>query len=81
MICFWKVNKKIVWRNILKEASKTSDLITEHLHETLFSLVNAGTIRVAKNANFAALVELQSLTDNKNELANLHFSTCTLNAK
>ena len=34
--------------NILKEASKTSGLATMHLRETLFSLLNASTIRSAK---------------------------------
>ena len=61
--------------------------------ERLFSLVNAATIRVTKpiqgidsfyNSNidtFIALVELENQSDNKYELANLEFSTRTLNVK
>ena len=61
--------------------------------ERLISLVNAGTIRVARTLqgiasyyisnvdNFEALVELESQSDNKYELDNLDFSTSTLNVK
>ena len=44
-----KINKKRPHeKNILTEASKASGLVLEHLRETLFSLVNAGNIRVVK---------------------------------
>ena len=55
--------------------------------ETLFFLVNSGTIRVAKTLqgnlcycisnidDFEALLELENQCDNINELANLDFST------
>ena len=61
--------------------------------ERLFSLVNAGTVQVAKALqgidsnyisnidNSGALVELESQSDSKCELANLYFSSRTLNVK
>ena len=42
MMCFWKVQiKRWYEEKILKKASKTSGLVTGHLCEALFSLVNA----------------------------------------
>ena len=43
-------SKEKAWyiESIVKEASKKSGLVTGHLRETLFSHVNADTIRVAK---------------------------------
>ena len=58
---------------------KTSTLATEHHHKTLFSL-NA-SYSISNIDDFEALVELESQSDNKNELASHDFSTPTLNVK
>ena len=57
MMWFWKVKKIISYEeNILKEALETSGLVTGLLREALFSLVNVGTIRVAKTLEMNSLI-------------------------
>ena len=68
--------KKITWREYLKRSIEDERLTTEHLHKTLFSLVNVGTIRASKTLqgngsyyisnidDFEALVELKNQSDN-----------------